>query len=301
MPPGKKLTILITGCSPGGIGAALATAFHAAGHHVYATARSVNKLSPLSEQGIQTVSLDVTSPTSIAAAVSTVSTTLPPGSTGLDMLINNAASSYSMPIADLSIATAKAIFDTNVWAPIAVTQAFLPLLLRSTHPHGPTIVNHSSVGSVTAIPFQSAYNASKAALAMFTDTLRLELEVSFGVRVVELKTAGVSTNIIANNTTNTAGERLPKGSIYEPAREVVEQAMSQEGLKTAGYSAERWAGEVMELLVRENPPNVIWRGESAMGARIASLLPARWFMGMFKRMTKLDVVESILRQRREVK
>jgi len=90
------------------------------------------------------------------------------------------------------------------------------------------IINHASVGSRAALPFQGIYNASKAALAMLTETMRLEL-AAFGIAVIDLKTAGVHTNIIANNNVNAKAGRLPAGFIYEPARKVVEEAMSQEG------------------------------------------------------------------------
>ncbi|KAI9700965.1 MAG: hypothetical protein M1820_006610 [Bogoriella megaspora] len=303
MPTPKRLSILITGCSPGGMGAALAIAFHNAGHQVFATARNSSKLKPLAEKGIETLPLDVTSESSIASAVSSVTSSLA-DERGLNMLINNAASSYSMPISDVSLDAARELFDVNVWSHIAVTQAFLPLLLKSTsssdkttsaggHHNQAMIVNHTSVGSVTALPFQGIYNSSKAALAMLSETMRLEL-APFGIRVIDLKTAGVRTNIIANNNVNTRTERLREGSIYEPAREVVEKAMSQEGLRDIGISPEQWATEVSALLLRKNPPAVIWRGESAQIARFASMLPSGLFEGTIKRLTKLDVVEDII-------
>lgn len=222
----KKLTILITGCSPGGMGAALAIAFHSAGHHVYATGRNPSKLSPLAAQGIETLALDVTSASSIASAVSSVSSSLPDGK-GLDMLINNAAGNYTMPIADASLDAARELFDLNVWSQVAVTQAFLPLLLKSTatttsfaggRPTQVMIVNHTSVGSVAALPFQGIYNSSKAALAMLSETMRLELS-PFGIRVIDLKTAAVRTNLISNNNVNANAERLPGGLYtHRPAR-----------------------------------------------------------------------------------
>ena len=296
----KILTILITGCSPGGMGAALALAFHNKGHRVFATGRNLTKLETLSKAGIETIVLDVTSPDSIAAAVASVSSTL--GENGaLNMLVNNAASSYSMPIMDISLEDARKLFESNVWSHVAVSQAFLPLMLKATVSSSPNkqamIVNHTSVGSVTALPFQGVYNASKAALAMLTDTLRLEL-ACFGIRVVELKTAGVHTNIIANNNVNTKAEKLPATSIYSPARTVLEEAMSQKGLEDRGISAEQWAAEVSALLLAKSPPNVIWKGESASMARVASMLPAGPFEGMLKRMTKLDQVEEIIRASR---
>lgn len=255
------------------MGAALALAFHSAGHHVFATARNPSKLAPLAEQGIQTVALEITSSTSITAAVAAVSSALPDGK-GLDILVNNAAGSYAMPLADVALPAARDLFEVNVWAQLAVTQAFLPLLLKSAAAGGfaPLVANHTSVGSVTAIPFQGVYNASKAALAMLTSTLRIEL-APLGVRVVELKTGGVRTNIIGNSSFNKGGERLPEGSVYEPARAQAERIMSQEGFTRIGVPAEVWAKEVAGVLLGRRVPAVVWKGESAGLARVLSALP----------------------------
>lgn len=307
MSPSKKLRILITGCSPGGMGAALAIAFHNAGHHVYATARNPSKLAPLAAQGIETVTLDVTSASSIASAVSAVSSSLPAGE-GLNMLVNNAAGNYTMPVVDVSLDAARNLFDLNVWAQIAVTQAFLPLILRSAAatssssagghlPAHAMVVNHTSVGSRAALPFQGVYNASKAALAMLSETMRLEL-APFGVRVVDLKTGGVQTNFIGNSNLGPDAAKLPAGSVYEPAREVVERAMSQQDLGRSSVTPEQWAAEVVPLLLGRSPPAVVWKGESALLARIALALPFNLFEGMIKKMTKLDVVEEVIRESR---
>lgn len=68
-----KRTVLITGCSDGGLGAGLAIAFHEAGLHVYATARNPAKMRQLEALGIETIILDVQSESSIAACVSKLS------------------------------------------------------------------------------------------------------------------------------------------------------------------------------------------------------------------------------------
>lgn len=295
-----QLTVFITGCTPGGMGAALAVAFHEAGHLVYASARDLSKLSLLEEKGIKTIALDITSEDSLQQA-NAILVSLLPRERGLDILVNNAAGSYSMPVVDVSIAAAKKLFDLNVWSQLATTQTLLPLLLTAaTRPDStrkPIIVNHTSVGSITALPFQGTYNASKAALAMLTQTMRMEL-APFDIRVVELKTAGVKTNIIKNNNMNSRADQLPKDSIYSPAREVVEKAMSQEGLAEIGVTPEQWASDVSALLLGSNPPTVIWKGENASMAHFASMIPCNMFEGMLKKMTKLDVVEDIIQQHR---
>lgn len=77
-----KRTVIITGCSDGGLGAALAISFHEAGLHVYATSRDESKMSGLQARGIETLTLDVLSETSIAACVCKIPS--------LDILVNNA-------------------------------------------------------------------------------------------------------------------------------------------------------------------------------------------------------------------
>ena len=278
-----KRTVLITGCSDGCLGAALAIAFHKAGLHVYATARNIAKMTQLSATGIQTLTLDVTSDKSIAECVAQIPS--------LDILVNNAGGGYSMPIADLSIFEAKKIFDLNVWSCLAVTQAFLPLLLESKG----MIVNHTSVGSVCSIPFQAAYNASKAAMATFSETQRLEL-APFGITVVDIKTGGAQSNFIENKHSETKQAILPKGSIYEPAREAVEEVLRGEEFKQRMQPAEQWAKDVARDLLRKKPPPVVWRGASAGTVRMLTLLPHGSMDGPMKKMTKLDIIEKAIRK-----
>jgi len=120
---------------------------------------------------------------------------------------------------DLDIAEAKKTFDLNVWSQLAVIQAFMPLLRRSSNA---MVINHSSSAAIFAVPLAGTYHASKAAISMFTDVLRLELQ-PFNIKVVDLRTAIVKTNIIQAVQSNRP--RLPEGSIYEPARAEVEKAM----------------------------------------------------------------------------
>lgn len=277
--PSPERNVLITGCSDGGIGAALAVAFHQAGFHVYATARNVAKMKSLEALGIGLLELDVQSEASIAACVKKIPS--------LDILVNNAGTVYVMPVLDLNIAEAKRIFDLNVWSCVAVTQAFLPLLLRS---HSALIVNHTSCASVMALPWQSVYNSSKAAMAIISDTLRLELQ-PFNINVVDLRSGNVRTNILAQ-----ANSTLPKGSIYEPARKTMEKSLRQEAFLDQGITASLFAQQVVQDLLKSNPPATIWRGENALLVRLLSFLPSWTFEGMIKKMTGLDVVEKILKK-----
>nr|POE77555.1 short-chain dehydrogenase cctt [Quercus suber] len=88
-------TVLITGCSPGGIGHALAREFHSQGLRVFATARNSSSISDLAALGIETLSLEVTSATSISALAAEVSSRT---NGALDILVNNAGRNYTVPV-----------------------------------------------------------------------------------------------------------------------------------------------------------------------------------------------------------
>ncbi|KAH6666640.1 hypothetical protein B0J14DRAFT_642953 [Halenospora varia] len=284
MAPSKR-SVLITGCSDGGLGAALAVAFHNAGLHVYATARNPSKMKYLSSLGIETLTLDVLSDTSIASCIAQLSS--------LDILVNNAGAGYSMPVSDLSIPEAKKLFDLNVWSYIEVTQAFLPLLLKSEKG---MVVNQTSVSSVTALPFTSAYNASKAAIAMFSESLRLEL-APFDIKVVDLKTGVVRSNLITNNESRVS-KILPEGSIYTPAKDVVEKALTQDGFKDQGMKSADWAKAVVGDLLKKKVPSVIWRGEQACLAWVGSCAPHGMLDGTIRKLSGLDEAERVVRRGR---
>jgi 1-acylglycerone phosphate reductase len=141
--------ILITGSSDGGLGSSLAVAFHQHGRRVLATARNVARMTGLQNLGIETITLDVFSNSSINSCVEQVTALTASTSGGLDILINNAGGGYNMPVADIDIAKAKSLFDLNVWSYIAVMQAFLPLLLQAKD----MIVNNTSISSIAPNPF----------------------------------------------------------------------------------------------------------------------------------------------------
>jgi NAD(P)-dependent dehydrogenase (short-subunit alcohol dehydrogenase family) len=144
-----KKSILVTGCSAGGIGAAIALELARHGHHVYATARVTSKipteLSALSN--VTTLQLDVTLDASVREAAKAVANST--DSTGLDVLVNNAGYGYTTPVLDMDIAQAQRLHDTNLWGAVRTIQAFSDLLIASKG----RIVNISSVGAVVNTPW----------------------------------------------------------------------------------------------------------------------------------------------------
>lgn len=125
----SKESVLITGCSDGGIGSALALEFQQRGFHVFATARDTSKVSELSTlPDVTILTLDVTKPGDITAAVDVVATQT--GGT-LNCLVSNAGRNHFMPILDEDTQVIRDLFEINFIGPITLTQAFAPLLIKA--------------------------------------------------------------------------------------------------------------------------------------------------------------------------
>ncbi|KAF8880937.1 hypothetical protein CPB85DRAFT_1234069, partial [Mucidula mucida] len=152
-------------CSDGGLGAALALEYHLRGHKVFATSRTLNSMEALTSRGIQTFALDVTQSGSFEEFKDTIS-----GLTSgrLDILVNNAGIAvYPASFSDMSSSQLRGLFDVNVFGVVELTQAFLPLILEAKG----TVVLVGSLSALLPVPFNGAYNMSKAALLSYGDTL----------------------------------------------------------------------------------------------------------------------------------
>ena len=124
----SKKSVLITGCSTSGIGWTLAKHFHQQGFYVFATARDVTRIDNLNLSDIEILELDVTVPKAIAQCKETVAKRT---SGRLDVLVNNAGVEFNCPLLDTDLEEAKKLFDVNVWGPLAMVQAFAPLLIKA--------------------------------------------------------------------------------------------------------------------------------------------------------------------------
>ena len=171
--------VLITGVSRGGLGDALTTELLKRRNiHVLASGLADAHLSHLPESDrISRLQLDVTSPSSIAAAVAATKDVT---EGRLHYLINNAGYGYMMPLLDAEAQAVKQNFEVNVFGLMAVTQAFFPLLKEGEG----TVVNQCSIASLQGgrQPYIGTYCATKAAVASLNDTMRLEF-APFGVKV----------------------------------------------------------------------------------------------------------------------
>jgi len=212
--------VVVTGASSG-IGRATALQLVREGFVVFAGARKERDLKALASEhaSIRAVQLDVTDADSIAHAFDVVAASGVP----LHALINNAGIALGGPIEHLPLADLRKQLEVNVIGTIAVTQAAIPLL-RQTRGR---IVAIGSIASRFGAPFLGPYCASKAALAMLMDSLRLELAPA-GISVSLFEFAAVKTPIWqkGRELKDDLTARLPAGALasYAP---FVEAAMRQ--------------------------------------------------------------------------
>lgn len=179
----RKELIIVTGASTG-MGAATAKELARRGFYVLAGVRREVDADALRADGIEPQILDITVESGIAAIADRVARDQRP----LRALINNAGIAINAPVETLPIAQWRRQFDVNLFGHIAVTQALLPALLRSSG----TVVNISSVGGKVALPTYGAYAGSKFALEAASDALRREV-ADLGVKVVVVEPGAVKT------------------------------------------------------------------------------------------------------------
>jgi len=109
---------------------------------------------------------------------------------GIDIVINNAGNSLTGALSRYSDAdAARAVFEINLWTPLALGAALLPTMRAQGHG---TIVNVTSTVQAVPLPLLGYYSASKSALAQATRSLRGEL-AGTSIRVLEVIPGGTDT------------------------------------------------------------------------------------------------------------
>ena len=252
-------TVLITGCSSG-IGRALCEKYLANDFYVYASARNINSLDDLAEHANLTkLTLDVNSNSSMRNAIAHIQQ----DNKSLDVLINNAGYAAMGPLADMPLDDLRAQFETNVFAPMELTKACLPLLMAKQKLNKndfAQVVNIGSVSGITTTPFSGAYCATKAALHSLSDAQRMEL-APFGIHVITVQPGAIESKFGDNSLSNVL-KRITPDSLYAPLKEAI-QARA-----TASQDNPTPAAEFADILVEQllnKPKPVIRIGNGSFG------------------------------------
>ena len=188
-------TILITGASSG-IGRALAFEYAKGGARIALAARRVDELEVtlhgVKQRGGSGVSipLDVTDATAVRAAVERADRDLG----GLDMVIANAGFGALQHAARTQWSDVAPMIRTNDDGAMATLLAAVPIMMARSAGH---LVGISSLAGRRALPESAAYCASKAALSVLLESLRIDLARA-GIRVTDVQPGFVATPAIAH-------------------------------------------------------------------------------------------------------
>lgn len=261
---GQHQTVLICGVSSG-LGLAVAQALAAAGHRVYAAARSFVGQEGAAG-GLSRMALDVTDEAAVRAAVARIEQE----TDGIDTLIFCAARIVLGSCEDVSGAELRGVLETNFLALTAVVRAVLPGMRARGRG---LIMPFSSINGLLATPYTGAYVASKHALEGWAEALRLEVR-PFGVRVCVVR----------------PGDHRGGSTAYrQPARAAAENqayqaAFAQTAARIAqdeakGLTADRLARAVTRAVSSAHPPAqlTIASADQRLATWLHDLLPTPLF------------------------
>ncbi|MEW2922269.1 SDR family oxidoreductase [Muricauda sp. ANG21] len=181
-----KKVVLITGGSSG-IGKSIGKFLTSKGYVVYGTTRNPNNYPDFDEFPL--VQLDVKDVKSIQKAVSHIVSK----EGRLDVLVNNAGVGITGPIEETPHEEILNVFETNLHGPVHMMKAVLPQMRKQG---GGAIINITSIAGYMGLPFRGFYSATKGALGLITEALRMETK-DFGVIVTNVAPGDFVTNIAA--------------------------------------------------------------------------------------------------------
>jgi len=247
----KKQVVVITGCSSG-IGRALAFEFHRSGYRTFATARRPESVKELSGQGLEAVHLDVAESSSIKEGISTVIDL----AGRIDILVNNAGFNPFGPLVEVPIEQIRMLFETNVIGPIAVIQEVFRYMVQQ---RSGRIVNIGSVAGLLPNPFAGPYSASKAALHMLSEVLRIEC-APFGIDVVVVQPGSVRSNVAATGSIGL--ERYQsQGSHYHAGHPQIMRRANASQVNP--MPAKEFAAKLVEEVTKKDAPRIVRLGTGA--------------------------------------
>jgi NAD(P)-dependent dehydrogenase (short-subunit alcohol dehydrogenase family) len=270
--PEDRGFVVVTGTSSG-IGAATALHLAGAGFHVLAGVRREADGEALHEQApakLTPLIIEVTDQATISAAEATAADLA--GERGLAGLVNNAGIGKPAPLEFQPMADFRTQLEVNLFGPVAMIQAFLPLIRRG----GGRIVNVGSVGGMLVLPLNGAYSASKFGMRAISDALRLELR-QWGIHVSLIEVAPVTTAIFGKTFAELDGLASTLGAegfeLYEPQITAVRRAV--EKAEADADPPLVIARAILHALTSDTPKTKYLVGHGGKETAVAAALPDR--------------------------
>jgi NAD(P)-dependent dehydrogenase (short-subunit alcohol dehydrogenase family) len=250
-----KKTLLVTGAGRG-MGADIARAALAAGHAVVATGRDPHRVTAaLGEHpDLLAVALDVTDPTSVQAAVDAAVQRFG----RIDVLVNNAGNFYAGFFEEVTPEDFRAQIETNLFGPLNVTRAVLPVMRDQ---RAGLVVTISSVAGLTGGEFTSAYAASKFALEGWMESLAPEV-APYGIATMLVEPGFFRTDLLTPESTNYAQSAI--ADYTERTEQTVTAWQGMNGQQ--GGDPAKLADALIGLVTAEEPPARWVAGADAVAA-----------------------------------
>jgi NAD(P)-dependent dehydrogenase (short-subunit alcohol dehydrogenase family) len=239
----EKKVWFVTGASRG-MGVDIVKAALSAGHAVVATGRNIKAVAMAVGEAdeLLVAKLDITRPDdaklAVAAAVERFG--------GIDVLVNNAGNFYAGFFEELPAEDFRAQIETNLFGPINVTRAVLPIM--RTRRQG-LIVTLSSLAGISGQPFVSAYAAAKFGLEGWMESLTPEV-APFGIRTMLVEPGYFRTELLSEEST-----KYPEPSIKDYAdktRATVAAWKAMHGMQ--GGDPAKLAKALIQLAGNAEPP-----------------------------------------------
>jgi NAD(P)-dependent dehydrogenase (short-subunit alcohol dehydrogenase family) len=250
----QKKVLLITGAGRG-MGADIAKAALEAGYAVVATGRDPRKVEQAvgAADDLLTVKLDVTDPASAQAAVEAAV-----GRFGrIDVLVNNAGNFYAGFFEEITPDDFRAQVETNLFGPLNVTRAVLPVMRAQ---RSGLVVTISSTAGITGGEFTSAYAAAKFALEGWMESLAPEV-APYGIRTMLVVPGFFRTDLLTPESTSYAEPSID--DYTERTKQTVAAWSGMNGLQ--GGDPAKLAQALIELAGSDEPPLRWAAGADAVG------------------------------------
>ena len=246
--------VFITGASSG-IGAACAKKFAQAGYDLVLNARSKDKLRPLLEElisySVQVCPLifDVRDRQAAQQAIDS----LPEEFKAIDVLVNNAGLALGMDKEYEGIEeNYDTMIDTNITALLMITRMVVPGMVERGSGH---IINIGSVAGDAAYPGGSVYCATKAAVKVLSDGLRMDL-VHTPLRVTNVKPGLVETNF---SITRFAGDKERADKVYQGIKPLTGDDIADVVYYAASAPDHVQIAEVLVLATHQASGSLVYR------------------------------------------
>ena len=247
--------VFITGASSG-IGAACARKFAKEGYTLLLNARSVDKLQAIKTElenvygtDVHILPFDVRDREAAAKAL----TTLPESYQTIDILVNNAGLALGM---DKEYEGTEENYDTmietNITALLMITRLVVPGMVKRGIGH---IINIGSVAGDIAYPGGSVYCATKAAVKVLSDGLRMDL-VDTPLRVTNVKPGLVETNF---SVTRFAGDKERADKVYHGIKPLTGEDIAEVVYFAASAPAHVQIAEVLVLATHQASGSIVYR------------------------------------------